>query len=883
MDSQRWERMQSLFHDAAELTRDARETFLSAACADDAELLADVIAMLTHDGDVGSVVESDFTSMVDRVLGRGVPAALVTQMFGPYRLTRLLGEGGMGVVCLAVRDDLGSLAAIKILRDAWISPARRERFASEQRILAQLNHPAIARLYDADTLPNGTPWLAMEYVEGVALTTYCRARGASAVDRLRAFRDVCEAVEHAHRHMVVHRDLKPSNILVTPDNRVKLLDFGISRQLDAIDRSANPTLPALRLLTPVYAAPEQIRGEATTVQTDVYSLGVILYELLAGRTPFDLAHVPPAEAERRLLEDEPPRPSLAARQTPGGAKGLSAASWSDLDVLCLTAMHKDRSRRYESVEGFVRDLDHYLANEPLEARPDTIGYRSSKFVRRNWRLVSTAAVVVLFVVALVGFYTARLAAARNAAVAQATRTERIQRFMLRLFDGGEKDAGPAENLRVVTLIDRGVLEAHTLDREPLVQAELYETLGGIYERLGKLDQADQLLRASLDARRSRLPTNASDIARGTTALALLRSDQARFDEAERLAREALASLRATAPADDPETGAATAALGQILEQRGAYTQAIAMLEEAVKLRSRPGADRSALASTLYELANTNFYAGRYDVSESLNQRVLTIHRDLFGDAHPLVAEDLINLGAIQHERGRYADAEGFYRRALVINRAWYGKDSYRTASNLTMLGRTLYLEKRLDEARELLTEALGVQEHVFGRVHPRVASALNDLGNVAMGQDRLDDADADFRRIGAIYRSVYGDGHYLVGIATSNLAGVYMARHDYTTAERMYREAVSIFSRAQSPDHLNTGIARIKLGRSLLRQRRPAEAERESKVGYDIVAKQAAPGVSWLTSAREDLAEAYDALNRTDEAARFRAEAARVAEAGAGR
>jgi serine/threonine protein kinase/tetratricopeptide (TPR) repeat protein len=883
MESNRWDRMQSLFHEAADLPNDAREAFLREACGDDATLLIDVMAMLTHDARGASVLDGDVGAMADRVLGGGVPSALAKRMFGPYRLTRLLGEGGMGIVCFGVRDDLGSVAAIKILRDAWISPARRERFAGEQRILAHLNHPAIARLYDADALEDGTPWLAMEYVEGVPLTQYCRARGTSAADRLRAFRQACEAVEYAHRHMVVHRDLKPSNILVTGDDRVKLLDFGISRQLDAIDRPADPTLAAVRLLTPAYAAPEQIRGEATTVQTDVYALGVILYELLTGRMPFDLSQLSPGEAERRLVEDEPQRPSLAARQTAGSATGLSVSSWSDLDVLVLTAMHKDRSRRYGSVEGLIRDIDHYLANQPLEARPDTLGYRASKFVRRNWRLASAAAIVVVFVAALVGFYTARLAAARNAAVAQATRTDRIQRYMLRLFDAGEKDAGPAENLRVVTLVERGVLEAQMLDREPLVQAELYETLGGIYDKLGKFDQADKLLRASLDTRRSLLPPNAPDVARGTTALALLRSDQARFDEAERLAREALGSARATMRPDDREIAAATAALGQILEQRGAYDQAIAMLQDAVTLRSRPGADQSDLAETLFELANTNFYAGHFEVSESLNQRVLTIHKGLYGDAHPLVAEDLINLGAIQHERGRYPDAEGFYRRALEINRAWYGRDSYRTASNLTMLGRTLSLEKRLDEARDLLSEALRIQEQVFGRVHPRVASALNDLGNVAMAQDRLDDAEADFRRIGEIYRSVYGTKHYLVGIAISNLAGVYLARRDYATAEQMYGEAASIFSRAQSPDHLNTGIARIKLGRALLRQGRIAEAERESKAGYDIVSKQAAPSVSWLKSAREDLAAAYDALHRPEEAARFRTEAARVAQAGAAR
>jgi serine/threonine-protein kinase len=875
MDNTRWERMQSVFHEAANLPPDQRTEFLRTSCAGDDALFADVAAMLHRDAGRSSLLDRDIADMAGHIISDGIPDAFAGQTFGPYRLTRLLGEGGMGIVCLGVRDDLQSVAAIKILRDAWVSPARRERFASEQRILAQLNHPAIARLYDADTLPGGTPWLAMEYVEGVPLTRHCRARGTSIADRLRAFRNVCEAVQHAHRHMVVHRDLKPSNILVTPDGHVKLLDFGISRQLDSVDRAADPTT-IVRHLTPAYAAPEQIRGETTTVQTDVYALGVIVYELLTGRMPFDLTGLSPAKAEQTLLETEPQRPSFAVRQTAKGADGVSASAWSDLDVLCLTAMHKDPSHRYGSVEGLIRDLDHYLAHEPLEARPDTLGYRARKFVHRNWRPALAAAVVLTVVVGLVGFYTVRLAAARNTAIAQATRADRIQRFMLRLFDGGEKEAGPADNLRVVTLIDRGVLDAHTLDREPLVQADVYQTLGGIYQRLGKFDEADRLLQAAIETRRSLLPANSPDIARGVTALARLRSDQARFDDAERLAREGLATARATLRADDPQIADATEAVGEILEQRGVYDQAIATLQEAVNLRSTAGADASELAATLYELANANFYAGHLDVAESLSQRTLTMHRELYGNAHPLVADDLINLGAIQYERGRFADAEDFYRRALDIIRTWYGKDSYRTASNLTMLGRCLYQEKRYDEAHGLLSEALVIQERVFGKVHPRVASALNDLGNVAMGQERFDDAERHFRRIGEIYRSVYGNTHYLVGIAESNLAGVFMSRRDFTTAEKMYRSAAATFSETQGADHLNTGIARIKLGRSLLRQGRTAEAEVESKAGYDIVSKKTAPTVSWLKSAREDLAEAYDQLRRPEDAAKYRAEAVRL-------
>ena len=882
MDSRRWEQMQAIFHEAVRLPAGARTRFVTTACGNDQLLVDEVMAMLGQDAEDASLLATDVESVAGEVLADGASTEFAGQVFGPYRLVRLLGEGGMGIVWLGIRDDLGSMAAIKILRDAWISPARRERFASEQRILARLNHPAIARLYDAGTLPGGTPWFAMEFVEGVPLTDYCRLRGATAVDRLRALRDVCEAVQYAHRHMVVHRDIKPSNILVTADGGVKLLDFGISRQLDA-ERAAHATVPSLRLLTPAYASPEQIRGEPATVQTDVYALGVLLYELIAGRTPLDLSNVPPLEAERRLLEEEPSPPSIAARQTASGVSGLSLSAWRDLDVLCLTAMHKDASHRYRSVEALTRDIDHYLACEPLDACRDSLSYRVSKFMRRNWRPATAAAVVASLIVILVGFYTARLTAARNAAVVQATRADRIQRFMFQLFDGGEKEAGPADNLRVLTLIDRGVLEARTLDREPVVQADLYQTLGNIYLKLGKLDEADTLLRASLDQRRSLLPSTDPDIAKATTALALLRSEQARFDEAEELARAGLAASQAALRAGDPGIASATVAVGQVLEQRGAYVPAIAMLESAVTMLSSPGADPAELAATLNELANAHFYAGHLDESESLNQRALSIHQRLFGDVHPLVAEDWINLGAIQHERGRYTEAEAFYRRSLEINRQWYGKDSYRTASNLTMIGRSLYFQKRYDEARSLLSESLTIQERVFGAVHPRVASALNDLGNVAMGQERLDDAEACFRRIGEIYQSVYGGRHYLTGIATSNLAGVFLARRDHITAEQLFRKAVEIFSAAQAPDHLNTGIARVKLGRALLRQGRYADAAVESQAGYDIVAKRAAPTVSWLKTAREDLAVVYEALQRPDEAARYRAEATRFAQSSAGR
>jgi len=398
MDAERWQRMQALFHQAAELPEANREPYLENACGEDRALMREVKALLEEDARGSSVLDRDVAQVARQVMAQPPPP----RQLGAYRLKSVLGEGGTGIVYLAERDDVGSVAAIKVLRDAWMSPARRERFASEQRTLAQLNHPSIARLYDAGATLDGTPWFAMEYVEGRPLTTYCRERSASATARLRLFRSVCEAVDYAHSHAVIHRDLKPSNILVRSDGVAKLLDFGIAKQLEADGSSADRTRTGLRLMTLAYASPEQIRGESLSIHTDVYSLGVVLYELMAGRLPFDPAGSATGELERMILESTALKPSEAARA--GGEQAapllLGASAWADLDVLCLTAMHRDGERRYRSVEALIRDIDHYLRGQPLEARPDRFSYRAGKFLRRNKAPVLAAAAVMVAIIAM---------------------------------------------------------------------------------------------------------------------------------------------------------------------------------------------------------------------------------------------------------------------------------------------------------------------------------------------------------------------------------------------------------------------------------------------------------------------------------------------------
>jgi serine/threonine-protein kinase len=874
MDPIRWERVEALFHDAASRPRDEQRVFLQRACGDDVELLDEVLSLLAADAASDSLLDRGVASAASAVLDTVTTDAVALGAFGAYRVRHLLGEGGMGVVYLAERPDLGSVAAVKLLRDAWVSPARRERFTLEQRTLARLEHPGIARLYDAGALPDGTPWIAMEYVAGEPITMWCRSRDASLDDRLRLIRDVCEAVQHAHRHLVIHRDLKPTNVLVRTDGSVALLDFGIAKHLESEDAPVDQTRTGIRLMTPAYAAPEQILGSAVGVHTDVYSLGVMLYELLAGRPPFELAGRSSAEIERIVLEQDPEPPSVAARRAGADhpVHGIGRAEWADLDVLVLTAMRKEVDRRYRSVDALVRDIDHFRAGEPLEARREGARYRFAKFVRRHRRALGATGLATATLVALVAFYTHRLAAARDAALAQAARAERIQRFTLALFSGGDEAAGPADSLRVVSLLDRGLLDARSLSADPAVQSDLALTLGRIYQQLGKLDRADSLIRAALGFRARVTAGDDAETARALVARGLVRSDQARYAEAESLVTRGLEMDRRLFGPVHPDVIAATQALGTVLRERGAYDRAIATFESVVRAYSDAATDSAALAESLHELAGAHFYAGHWTTADSLDRAALGVLRHVYGPRHPRVADVLMDLGAISDEQGRYTDAEHYYGDGLSIVRGWYGDSHPETASDLTMLARTYIKEGKLTDADSLLRIALVIRERAYGPSHPAVASTVNEIGQVALKRQQYDDAEAAFRRMIGIYESTFGHDHFLLGVATSNLGSVFLARRDFARAERTLREAEAIFLRTEPPTHSNVGIVRVKLGRTLLQAGRFAEGERELRAGYEILVRQSSPTLVYLRIARADLATVYDSLGRPGEAARFRAE-----------
>lgn len=880
-----WSRIQDVFHAALEHEGADRDKFVREQLADRPDLAERVFDLLREDQAGAPLLDHELGEVARRVLDDALPHV---EQLGRYRVVRPLGRGGMGVVYLVEREDLGRQDALKVLRDAALSPARRARFLREQRTLASLIHPGIAQLHDADILPDGTPYFVMEFVDGDPIDVHCMRQGLGVIDRVRLFRQVCEAVRFAHGRAVIHRDLKPSNILVTAEGTPKLLDFGIAKDVGDGDDPATRT--GMRMMTPAYAAPEQLLGEPVGVFTDVYALGVLLYELLAGGLPFDLRGLTPSQAERRVLETvpappsrgtteepEPDEPAISTERTsgrrPADADRMSRAEWEDLDVLCATAMHRDVARRYRSVEALIRDLDHFLEREPLDARPDSAAYRMSRFGQRHGRALAATAAALAALAAMSVFYSVRLVDARDRALVEAERTRRIQAFTENLFQGGDDVAGPADTLRVTTLLERGVAEASLLSGDPDTQAQMYLTLGTMFGRVGRFDRADSLIRA---AHAIRGEVSSADVAETGAALGRLLVEQGAYAEGEIELREALRRYRSDGRGDELPAALAEVALSTALEGQGSYDEAIATARGAIATLERSAPGSPELSGALAALSTTYFYSGQLDEADSLTLAALDIDRRLHGDGHPTIADGLINLAAAEVQRGRYVEAEAYFRQAVDIFEAYHGSDHPETASAMRMLGNDLIFQGRLGEAEPLLERALAIQERALSPEHPRLANTLSDLAYVRLQAGRYEEAVGLYRRIVGIYETSNGPRHYFVAIGLSNLANALYEGGRLDESGVIFEDVVARFTETRGADHVDTGVARIKLGRVLLGQERHDQAEEHLLAGYDIVSATAAPTVSWLRAARTDLAAVYEATGRPELAERYRGEQAEI-------
>jgi eukaryotic-like serine/threonine-protein kinase len=862
---ERWHRLQEAFHRLVDAPASHQIEAMEDLSCSDPSMAADLRAMLLADegGDV----------LLDRGIGLAAADLLSAEFqlpelqFGPYRLERVIGAGGSGVVYLGFRADLQSFAAIKVLRDAWLSPTRRARFQLEQRTLASLSHPHIVRLFEADHLPDGTPWFALEYVDGLPITAWCTSQAPTLTARLEQFVQVCEAVGYAHGRGVIHRDLKPSNILVDDAHRVKLLDFGIAGRLRT---TGERTDTGTRALTPAYASPEQLRGEAADVRQDVYALGVLLFELLAGERPYDVQALTPQHAASTLLER-----GASSVLGHGEARrlfdraGLSGMERKDLDAIVCTALHPDASRRYATVDALLRDLRAFAARAPVEARRDTWSERLRRTVRRRRRELAVVLLVVSVPLAVATLYTRALASARDRATTEAARTARLTAFLTRILSGDDEASGPSDTLRVVSVVEEAAREVRMLTGDDVSRADLLVLLGRVALQLGRTALADSLLEAGEAAQR-RL---SSVIDRRGIEAGVLRAQLVMQRGAPDSAVQLLSAYRrevaAITPPDTEALLLVLDGLGATYQETGALDSAAVVLQQVAAARAAQDTNTLEYARALTALSNVHFYRSAFDTSRALAIRSLRISERLLGTQHPSLAEDLVNVGMVALRIGVPDEGEAPLRRALAIVEGWYGPMHPKTAGVITQLAQVLMENGKTPEALQLLERAVRIQRDRHGVASPRYASALNTLA-IAVGRsgDRVREL-ALTREAYATYARANGADHFFTLVTGGNLGSMLSRQGRHEEAAAVLQDVVNRFARTVPETDQNRAIATLRFGQARWRAGRYREAVALSEAGLAAYRATATAPTGFSRAGSAVLAKSYAALGDSLRAAQF--------------
>ena len=782
--------VRALFDAVVECGAETRADFLLAAAPDDPELRAEVMSLLAALDTGDDLLASTPRELLAQALAED-GSILVGARVGPYELVRRIGTGGMGAVYEGVRvdDQFRKRVAIKLLRPSTESDLAIRRFRYERQILANLDHRNIAGLLDGGVTADGHPYLVMEYVEGAPITTWCDERQLSARDRVALFRQVCDAVQHAHQNLVVHRDLKPGNILVARDGSVKLLDFGIAKLLR--EEEGLDQLPATRggvwACTPEYASPEQIRGMPVGTTSDVYALGVVLFELLTGRRPFDLDGRLLAEVERVVCEQLPSRPSMmvsdAAAVTHGerSAARLRARLTGDLDAIVLTALRKEPERRYGSAEQLSLDLKRYLDGLPVTARHDSVGYRLGKFVRRR-RLELAAATVVLL--SLGGGVAVTMRQSRQVEVARA-RTEAINSFLLTMLGAAEPGA-LGRDVTVREVLDSAAVHADSLAIQPDLEVGVRTAIGKTYMGLGEYRSAREQFQRALDIRREQAPDGDRDVALALSDLALAVEYDGEYAPADSLHQAALELFIRTARKDDPERATLLNNAAQSRHELGDLESAERLQRETIAFRERViGPDDPGLVESINNLGVVMGDLGQIAAAESLHARAEEVAKRIYGRDHPIVAMTMNNHANILELAGRLPESDSLFRETIALRHELLGPEHPDYAWTLFNYAQFLIRRERWEEAERYSREVLELRGQTLPDAHPAVATAMQALGLALAHQGKLEDGEHWLRESMELRRATLPEGHWLVSTAESVLGEHLVSQGRLVEAERL--------------------------------------------------------------------------------------------------
>ncbi len=879
LDPDRWARVEALFEEAMARPAAQRAAFLARTCGDDLDLLEEVKSLVVAAG--AGITER--LKIVDRVaddLMAATGATAVGQRLGPYVLEEEVGRGGMGVVYRAVRADdaFDQTVAVKVLPGALFSAGATARFSNERRILAGLQHPNIARLLDGGSTPAGVPYVIMEYADGVPVDRFANEEGLGLEARIRLFLALCEAVHYAHRNLVVHRDLKPSNILVTSDGAPKLLDFGIAKLMEPGDEPAAPLPTATRLMTPGFASPEQLLGERIGIATDVYSLGLLLYLLLAGvdaraaavpggrgtgvsdgdpdATPSSPSH---AELIRWVMEEEPVAPSVAA---------ADPRLRGDLDTIVLEALRRDPEDRYESVRALADDLERYLAGKPIRARPPTVGYRARKFVRRNRAPLFAAAAAVLLLATQTGVFMNRLAQERDLARREAGRANQTLEFLTDMFRGADPFVSAQPDLSAAELLARGTSRLEEqLAAQPAVQAEILDVVGTVYENLGMLDSARAVLERSLAVREATFGPETPETALGISRLGgvFLRLDD--VDRADSLLLRSLSIRQATLPANHADIAADIGQRAHLAHRAGDPAAADTLYAAAVAIMEDPAEPRDPLRATLlsnYGVLLTEM--DRLEEAETTLRAALALERGLYGDRHPQVAVTLNHLARVRYVAGDLSEALTLFQELLAWAPDVLGDEHPFVTTWRANLSAVLKDLGRNEEALEIQERVLEQRRRQYGEVSGEMGVALNNIANLYGNLGRFDEAEAALQQALDTYRALYGGDTPAVTTSLNNLATLIWRRGDYTRAAALQERVLDMDRRQLGPTHEYVATDLTALGQYYLYAGRLEEAVDRLREGYELIREVRGLDNPNTANAAASYADALIATGRPHEA-----------------
>jgi serine/threonine-protein kinase len=825
------DRADKIFSAALDLPIDERERFISDACAEETLLHQKVERLLLASEDSGSFmmpggalhgpIWDDLSTELASVRGAPDPDRI-----GAYRIIRELGRGGMAVVYLAERADgqFEQQVALKLLKLGRDSEELILRFQQERQILASLNHPAIARLLDGGVTTDGRPFIVMEQVEGEPIDRYCDQHHLTVEERLEFFVQVARAVHYAHQNLVVHRDLKPSNILVTSGGQVKLLDFGIAKLLDQNppQYAAPTTRSSVRVLTPEYASPEQILGAPITTASDVYQLGLLLYELLCGRRPYQLQKRTPSEVERVICQQVPVLPSVATtssydraevveltREEVSKLRGtrperLRKRLAGDLDMIVMMALRKEPERRYGSAEQLGRDIERHLSGQPVSARRDTFGYRFRKLVQRHRAEAIASFVVALLIVVLIGYYTARLTRERDRARLDAEKATEVSLFLEGLFQVADSSLSRGEEVSAREILDQGADRIRELSDKPRIQVEMQTLLGNIYCRLGMYDRAGSMLEQAMVAHNDLSGDEQLSLAVSLSSLAGVYTNQGRYAEAETLYRRALDIHERLLDSDDLRLARSRCSLASLYIRRDGFAKAEALLEQShATFQKQMGANHH---DVLQSLALLRTIQGRYEEAETLYRQALESRERAFGPEHVDLVPLLRQLSGMARIRSDLAEVEALNRRALTILESNLGPNHPELGLALRRLAASTGLLGNHREAEMLYRRALEIQERALGPHHPLLAATLHSLAGYRGATGGLAEAEQLDLRALTIYEEILGTSHIRVGVILNSLACLATVQGKLREAELYCRRSLEV-CQEQEVEHTICALA----------------------------------------------------------------------------